>query len=170
MSTAFRILVVVAALALTLAACGGSSPAPAGDGAPASPASGNSNASQIVITGAIDKTYAPVKVEAGTLANNIAISVNEAEVGGVTIQFPADTQPGTYPIGDHLHKPVVDVLAEYDVFGNNAAFYLSTKGTLTLTATGDKFSGTFQFTAGYNKDESKIINVAGAFVDVPLAK
>jgi hypothetical protein len=47
---------------------------------------------------------------------------------------------------------------------------LSTKGTLTLTATGDKFSGTFQFTAGYNKDESKIINVAGAFVDVPLAK
>ena len=153
-----------------LAACSGASPAPSGGRAPGTPASNSANASQVVITGAINKTYTPVSVEAGPLVNHIVINVNEADVGGVTLQFPMDTQPGTCPIGDHLHNPNVDVLAEYDTFGDNAALYLSTKGTLTLTATGDQLSGMFQFTAEYNKDESKTINVAGAFVEVPFTK
>jgi len=118
---------------------------------------------EIAITGAVNKTFAPIKKEAGKLMNSITINLFEKTLGGVTLTFPADTQPGTYAIEDHLHKPVVDVLAEYDVFGPNHAFYLSTQGKLVLTAVGAKFSGHFEFSAGHNKDESKTIKVVGSF-------
>ena len=156
---------------LVLTACGGSNSPAVGNQAPAASApsgSGNLNAGQIVISGAISKTYTPIKVEAGKLMDRMVINLNEKTVGGVSLQFPADTQPGTYPIEDHLNKPVVDVFGEYDVFGGGGAFYLSTNGTLTLTAVGSKFSGRFQFTAGHNKDASKTIEVTGSFTDVPF--
>jgi len=123
---------------------------------------------EIAITGAVNKTFTPIKKEAGKLMNSIVINLFEKTLGGVSLTFPADTQPGTYAIEDHLHKPVVDVLAEYDVFGSPHAFYLSTQGTLVLTAVGAKFSGHFEFAAGHNKDESKTIKVVGSFDEVPF--
>jgi hypothetical protein len=131
-------------------------------------AAANLKPGDIAITGVVNKTFTPIKKEAGKLMNSMVINLFEKTVGGVTITFPADTQPGTYPIEDHLHKPVVDVLAEYSVWGPAHAFYLSTQGTLVLTAVGAKFSGHFEFSAGYNKDETKTIRVVGSFDGVPF--
>lgn len=133
-----------------------------------SSAAANLKPGAIAITGAVNKTFTPIKKEAGRLMNNIVINLFEKTVGGVTLTFPSDTQPGTYPIEDHLHKPIVAILAEYDVFGPAHAFYLSTQGTLVLTAVGAIFSGHFEFSAGYNKDETKMIKVVGSFDAVPF--
>ena len=128
----------------------------------------NLKAGEIAITGAVNKTFTPIKKEAGKLMNSIVINLFEKTLGGVTLTFPADTQLGTYPIEDHLHKPVVAFLAEYDVFGPAHAFYLSTQGTLVLTAVGVRFSGHFEFSAGHNKDDTKTIKVVGSFDEVPF--
>jgi hypothetical protein len=56
----------------------------------------------------------------------------------------------------------------YIVPGAGHAFYLSTQGTLVLTAVGSKFGGHFEFSTGYNKDESKTIKVVGSFDAVPF--
>jgi hypothetical protein len=144
-----------------------SNPAPTEAANPAPPAAGNSNAGQVVISGAVNKTYTPINLEAGTLGTNMIVNLHETTTDGVSLAFPPDTQPGTYAIEDHLKNPVVDFSGEYDQFKLDA-FYLSTGGTLTLTATGSKFSGTFEFTAVNSKDSSKTIKVAGSFTDVPV--
>jgi hypothetical protein len=71
------------------------------------------------------------------------------------------TQDGTAPVGSNAAFGQVTI---------NRVTYLGTGGTLTLTATGEKFSGQFAFTAGNTQDESKTIQVTGTLVDVPLQK
>jgi hypothetical protein len=145
---------------------------PAGNTAPVTTAqapasSGNANAGQVVISGAVNKTYTPINFEAGTLGNSMIINLHETTIDGISLAIPPDTQPGTYAIEDHLTNAVVDFSGEYALWKSDA-FYESTKGTLTLTATGSKFSGQFQFTAVNSKDSSKTIEVTGSFADVPV--
>ncbi len=123
---------------------------------------------EIGISGAITKTFTPVSSDAGALGDKIIINLHEGTVGGVSLALPPNTKPGTYVIGDHLRKPVVDFSGEYDVFGPSHAFYLSTAGSLVLTFTGSKYSGYFRFQAVHNKDATKSIWVIGSFTDVPF--
>jgi hypothetical protein len=168
--------ILVSTLA-TLSACGGLNSTSAREDAPAAAASPKSRRGEIVITGAVNKKYTPQEVAAVKIADSIGINLNEHEddVCGVSIDFPRDLQPGSYPFGDQLHSlrqmVVVNVSGEYGTFCNEGGSlsdaYQSTQGTLTLTASGAKFSGRFQFDAGQIKDESKRIQVAGSFESVP---
>ena len=163
-------MLAVLIVTLALAGCTGAGGAPSSNGAPVS--AGNSNAGQVVITDAIDKTYAPVSVGAFPLVDKVVVNVNDETVGGVSIQFPSDTPPGTYPIADCVNNAVCDIFAEYAHFqdggGLSSSTYRSLKGTLTLTAAGTNFSGAFEFTAANLADHSKTIKVAGSFTDAPL--
>ncbi len=128
-----------------------------------------SNAGQIVISGAVSKTYTPAKVEANNIMGRIVINLIEKSATGVFISFPVDTQSGTYTMEYYLDNPAGGVTGQYQVFsGGNAIKYECTQGTLTLTAVGSKFSGQFQFTAVDSKDASKTIEVSGTFTDVPF--
>jgi hypothetical protein len=130
-----------------------------------------------VITGAVNKKYVPEDVGAVKIADRVAIHINETENDpcGLSLVFPGDSQPGTYPIEDPLHAlrnlVVVHVTGEYGAFcdkdGGLSHTFESTTGTLTLTAAGAKFSGSFQFAAREIKDESKTIQISGSFADVP---
>ncbi len=167
-------LVILCAIAIH--ACSGNSPAPPSQNSapPPTAVAGNAQNGQVVITGAINKTYTPKELTAVKIGDRVGINVNESDVCGVSLQVPIDIQPGTYPIEDHLHSPVVNIFGEYDApFCDDTPSELkhvfsSTQGTLTLTMTGKKFSGTFQFTAGNVKDESKTIQVSGSFRDAAL--
>ena len=154
---------------LLLAGCGGSSSPSAGNQAPAPAAPGSANAGQVSISGALSKNFTPIRVEASKVGSKILIFLTEKSADGVSLTFPPDTQPGTYPIEDNLNQLLVDVSGEYDMLSNNAAIYPSTKGSLKLTAVGSKFSGEFQFTAGNKKNHSETIEVTGSFTDVPLS-
>ena len=168
--TAARSSIALTALALALfAACGKSSPATAGGNE--SKASAPDNARQVVITGAINKTYAPREVAAVKNGEYVGINVNEKSVCGVSLQFPIDMQPGEYPIEDKLNQVAAKVSGEYGAFCDSGGSlsgntYESTNGKLTLTASGEKFSGAFEFTAGNIKDRSKTIQVSGSFSNV----
>lgn len=173
-------ILFVATLALTgcgkqIGPIGANQPAPGNQSAAPAPSTAapatttpSSNAGQVVISGAVNKTYTPVNVEAGTLGSSMIINLHENSTDGISLAFPPDTQPGTYTIQDSSHHAVVDFSGQYSSFSSDA-FYLSTKGTLTLTAVGSKFSGQFQFSATHNKDASKTIDVSGSFTDVPVS-
>jgi hypothetical protein len=129
----------------------------------------NSNADQIIISGAVSKTYTPTKIEANNIMGRIVINLIEKNANGIFISFPADTQPGTYTMVYYLDDPAGGVTGQYQAFsGGDAITYNSTKGTLTLTTVSPTFSGQFQFTAVDNKDASKTISVSGSFTDVPV--
>lgn len=155
------IVLTVFALALVLlAACRKPGSATSSGSAP--------QTGEVVISGAINRRYTPLEVTALRISDDVGILLVEKDTCGVSVQFPSDAQPGTYSFGDHLHQPVVDVLGEYAPDCGKQGFYLSAKGTLKLIASGSKYSGTFEFTAGNHKDESKTIQVSGSFNDVSL--
>jgi hypothetical protein len=164
----FVVSSLLVALLVVLVACGGASPD--NNALSSAPMGSSASPGQVTITGAINKMYTPVSIEAGPIGNNVYVNVNEADVGGVALQFPADAQPGAYSVEDHLHVPIGDVIADYITYGDNRVTYLGTGGTLTLTTTGEKFSGQFAFTAGNTQDGSKTIQVMGTFADVSLQK
>jgi hypothetical protein len=170
------LLVVPAALA----AC--SAPKPAQSGSEERESSGTGRVSQsrngeVVVTGAVNTRYVPEDVRAVKIADRVGININEKENDpcGVSLAFPDDSQPGTYAIEDSLHAlqklVVVHVTGEYGAFcntdGSLSGTFESTTGTLRLTASGAKFSGSFQFAAREIKDESKTIQVSGSFAGVP---
>ena len=64
-------MLAVLIVTLALAGCTGAGGAPSSNGAPVS--AGNSNAGQVVITDAIDKTYAPVSVGAFPLVDKVVV-------------------------------------------------------------------------------------------------
>jgi hypothetical protein len=95
-----------------------------GSGAAAGfPPSADLKPGEIAVTGAVNVTFKPLRTEAGRLAGKIVVNLHEQIWGGVWIQFPAETGPGTYAIGDHLNNPGVGILADYDVLGANRANY-----------------------------------------------
>jgi hypothetical protein len=174
------LLFVVAGVAGALGACSGSKPAQANGEAREAPRTGQSSTSrngEVVIAGAVTKRYAPREVGSVKIGDQVGININEKEDNpcGVSLHFPGELQPGTYEIEDRLHAMrnvvVVQVTAEYGAFCNEngglSDTYQSTKGTLTLTAAGARFSGSFQFAAGQIKDESRTVQVSGSFSDVP---
>ena len=149
-------------------------PAPSAS-APSAP--GNSNAGQIVISGAVNETFTPTAAWAD-IPGGVCVYINLIEQGatdGVWLEFPPDTQPGTYPLegGSCTSSTGNQMDARYTVPGDNAPSYQSANGTLTLTSvslTSDPptFSGQFQFTAVDRNDASKTIEVSGSFTDVPF--
>jgi hypothetical protein len=165
--TRSSIVLTMLAIALALlAACRGSGPAPLGGNASQVAA----NTANVVITGAINKTYRPVKVTQVKYEKYVGMHLIGEEGCGVFLQFPIDLQPGAHPIGDAIHQPINDILAQYDFFcstGRDKAFK-STKGTLTLTDSGAKYGGKFEFTAGRADDESKTVQVSGSFSEVSI--
>ena len=69
------------------------------------------------------------------------------------------------------NKVGIAVGGEYGAFCNtngslSGNTFQSTSGTLTLTATGASFSGTFTFNAVNLKDKTKTIQVSGSFSNV----
>lgn len=148
-----------------LASCGGSGSTTSGGAAPPSIASG---AGQVVISGAINKTYTSEKSNAVKILHRVAINVVEEFPCGVDIKVPIDMQSGTYPVGEYLQTPIADVTAEYTPDCGKNERYLSTQGTLKMTVSGKKYRGAFEFTARLNIDQSKTIQVSGSFSDVSL--
>jgi hypothetical protein len=132
------------------------------------PASADLKPGEIAISGALNVTFTPQRVEAGRLASKIVLNLHEKIWGGVWFRFPADTKPGTYVIEDQVAKPGAGILAGYDAFGASRGFYLGTGGTLVLTEVGAKFSGRFEFTAVLKTDHAKTIKVIGTFAGVPF--
>lgn len=158
------------AVALTLlTACGGTGSAPSGGNSPQAAASVNADNArndQIVITGAINKTVKAGFIMANKMPGDIRIFLGLDALCDVFIEVPFDIKPGTYPIANESKSDVV--FAQYNDTCNAPESYPSTKGTLTLTATGTKFSGTFVFTVQNKKDQSKVVQVSGSFSDVAL--
>lgn len=139
-----------------------SNPAPSSDS--------SSNGGQIVVTGVVNKTVTPAKVYAMAISQSIVgIFIQEQDGSTISLAFPSNEQPGTYPIDNRLDQSVVNIAGMYDLVADTSATYFSTKGTLTLTAVGPKYSGQFEFDAGDNTDATKTINVTGSFTDVPSA-
>jgi hypothetical protein len=138
-------------------------------------APGSSNAGQIVISGAVNKTFAPVRVNAGSFGNGMRIYLNEPTDKKsnklpdlITIDLTSVIkQPGIYPIED-MNNENKKTWAIYQVGDDPTGQYNSIKGTLTLTAAGSKYSGQFQFAAGFSNDTSKTIEVTGSFTDLPF--
>jgi len=129
----------------------------------------NPNVQQVIMSGVINKTYSPLLVYALSIDQGIVgIYLTEEDSSAITIYFPLDEQPGTYPIENRIGNSVVSVGAVYNYFGDKAAEYFSTKGNLILTAVGLKFSGTFQFTAADVTDPTQTIEVTGSFTDAQL--
>lgn len=164
-------ILVTLTTALTLvSACGGSGATTSSGSAstPAAVGSATASARQVVISGAVNKTYTPTQVSAVKIIDRVGISVMEEFPCGVELRFPIDMQPGTYPIGEYIAAPPADVIAQYSPDCGKEGHYLSGQGTLKLTASGGKYSGEFEFTAKYNRDQSKTIRVSGSFSDAAL--
>jgi hypothetical protein len=160
------VALAVGAIALALlTACGGSGSTPSSGRAPAS---ATARARQVVISGAINKTYTPVEISAAKIMDRVGISLMEEFPCGAELRFPIDMQPGEYPIGEHMSVPLAEVIAQYSPDCGKDGSYLSSQGTLKLTASGGKYSGEFEFTAKHNRDQSKTIKVSGSFSDVAL--
>jgi len=159
------VLAVLTTALLLGASCGGSSSSTSGGGASANSAAGGR---QIVISGDINKTYTPQEITAAKIADYVGVTMIEEFPCGVELRFRIDKQPGTYAIEDHLRQPVVEVLGLYSPDCGKSGYYMSTQGTLKLTESGKKYSGTFEFTAALNRDHSKTIKVSGSFSDASL--
>lgn len=154
------IAIVLAALIGQGAACTGAEPAPSGGGG-----------GKIVITGAMQKSFAPKEVSAVPIAGAVGIHLNEDDFCFVGLTFPKDLPPGTHAVEDQLNNPLVNVRGEYNACGPGdyaESTYRSTGGKLTLTASGGKYSGGFEFTAGNLKDRSKVLKISGSFENVAL--
>jgi hypothetical protein len=123
---------------------------------------------EVGISGAINKTFKPQRVEAGRLAGKIVVNLHERIWGGVWLRFPAESGPGTYAIEDQLTTLNPGILAGFDEFGADRGLYVATQGTLVLTEVGTKFSGRFEFTAVIKKNPSQTIKVVGSFAGVPF--
>jgi hypothetical protein len=129
---------------------------------------------RVVITGAVNKTYTPSEVTAVKIADSVGISLYQDFPCGVGIQFPLDSPPGTYAIENlREHAGYAKVWARYGEGGackDDGGFfgYESIGGTLVLTASGKRFSGSFEFDAVNAKDTAKRIHVSGAFQDAAL--
>lgn len=120
----------------------------------------------ISIRGVVSKSFAPEEVNAVKLGERVSINLVENFPCGVTIQFARDLKPGTYPINDHMRNVVVDVAGEYSPDCGKTGTYLSTDGSLKLTDSGDKYSGTFDFSAALAREPTKTIRVSGNFTDI----
>ncbi len=176
-STFFLLLV----LSMMQFACSFGSPSP--NPAPqqsndSSPVPNPSNAEQIVVSGAVSKTFPPVRVNIGKFgADKIRLYMYEetpkdlSRVGdALTIDFPANFQPGTYAFDNSIDNTS---LSQYAIYTTTAAdgtpaAYKSIKGTLNLTAVGSAFSGQFAITMADQSNVSKMIDVSGSFTDLPI--
>jgi hypothetical protein len=164
-----RGLIILAVLAITLAllaACGGRGSATSGSDAPRAAASDNNRDGQVVITGAVNKTVKVRLSMANKMPGDIRIFLGLDTLCDVFINVPFGIKPGAHPIANESKSDVV--FAQYNDTCNAPDSYPSTKGTLTLTTAGDKFSGTFVFTGQNKKDQSKVVEVSGSFSDLPL--
>ena len=86
---------------------------------------GRIEAGEIGISGAINKTFKPQRVEAGRLASKIVVNLHERIWGGVWFRFPAESGPGTYAIEDQVTKLNPGVLAGFDESGADRGLYVS---------------------------------------------
>ena len=132
----------------------------------------------VKVNGAINKTFTPVRFDAGTFGNGMRIYVYEPIdkenlklTDTITIDSSSILQVGSYPFENSQKGTVtVPLYAIYQVGEDPTGSYNSIKGTLTLTAAGAKYSGQFQFTAEFSTDASKTIEVTGSFTDLPFNK
>ena len=132
----------------------------------------------VKVSGAINKTFTPVRFDAGTFGNGMRIYLYEPIdkeniklTDTITIDSSSILQVGTYPFENSQKGTIaVPLTAIYQVGEDPTGSYNSIKGTLTLTAAGSKYSGQFQFTAEYSNDASKTIEVSGSFTDLPFNK
>ena len=166
-------------VALTQLACGlGASP----NASPPQPSGGGGGASggsdQIVISGAFSKSYPPVRPSIGQFGPSaIRLYLYEetpadlSRMGdALTIDFPADTQPGTYTFGNFISDPSITMWATYGIADTNGTptTYESVGGILTIKSVGQTYSGSFQIQAADMNDPSRTIQISGSFTNLPL--
>jgi hypothetical protein len=196
----FSRLIRVLALALLLAACGGNDAQPGDTGGAAAGSQDTTGAADtnfsVEVTGAAQITmppgnayflYFPEEPVAGA-GRTIPAYYHlrfERIIGSrlyqVSIDFGADTQPGTYeltgdmfglidaPAAEFSELELGDATTEESYFG----YFENVQGTLTLDTVGASASGSFEFTADYVDfdDEGgavRTVSVQSAFTDVPL--
>lgn len=142
------------------------------------PGGGNASAGQITVSGALNKTFTAVNVSVGQFGPaRIRLYMNEdtpadlSRMGdALTLDFPADIQPGTYDIPNSIgvDMSTINIWATYGTTDGIIANFQSVSGTLTITAVGATYSGQFQFAAANPADASQTITVAGSFADLPF--
>jgi hypothetical protein len=166
------LLIASALLVFCVTACGsgGDAPPPTNSAQasvqPTSAPAANAGANQVTVTGAVNQTYDVQLVQANKMPGDIRIYLGLELLCDLFINIPFDTPPGAYPIATESKSDVV--FAQYNDGCHSPDSYPNTNGTLTLTATGDKWSGTFKFTGQNREDPSKKVEVTGSFSDVPL--
>lgn len=141
-------------------------------------APGDSNAGQIAISGALNKTFTAVNVSIGQFGPaRIRLYMNEdtpadlSRLGdALTFDFPADIQPGTYDIPNSVgvDMSTINIWATYGTTDGIVANFQSVSGTLTIIAVGATYSGQFQFSAANPADASQTITISGSFADLPF--
>jgi hypothetical protein len=147
---------------------GQASAAPAGAQVPGVPVGGAKG--QVVISGAVKGTFPVKSAWAANFPGDYRVQQELESLCTVFFGIPHDTQPGTYPIANKItaQSPHLVYTAAYaDACHHNPDEYASTSGTMTLTSTGAKWSGTYKFTGQNIKDASKTVEVSGSFSDIP---
>lgn len=139
---------------------------------------GGANAGQIVVSGALNKTYTAVRPSIGQFGPaRIRLYLYEdtpadlSRTGdALTFDFPAGIQPGTYEIPNSVgvDMSTINIWAAYGTTDGVIANFQSTGGILTITAAGATYSGQFEFTAANPADPSQTITVTGSFADLPF--
>ncbi len=148
---------------------------PAGDSnAPSAPA----GTDQVAVSGALNKSFAPVNVSIGQFGPAaIRLYLNEATPADLsrtgdllTLDFPADIQPGTYPFDNFVTNPSATIWATYGTTDGQPASFSSTQGTLVITAVGQTYSGNFKISAADTADPSRTLEISGSFTNLPFNK
>jgi hypothetical protein len=146
---------------------GQASPAPGGAQVPGVP--GGSSKGQVVVSGAVKGTFPVKNAWAANFPGDYRVQQDLEFLCSVFFGIPHDTQPGTYPVANKItaQSPHLVYTAAYaDGCHQNSDEYASTSGTMTLTSTGARWSGTYKFTGQNAKDASKTVEVSGSFSDI----
>lgn len=117
---------------------------------------------------AMATTYAG---RSGTTLTFVAMS-GGSDSYGVLIEVPADTAPGTYPLGTYIEafadeNTISKFGAQFSNAGTNSLdlYTTVTSGTLILSEVEPALTGRFEFTA---TDDDKTVNVVGTFNQVEV--
>lgn len=166
------------AVLLTAASCDRKNPNPAGvhssDETPSQEASTGGTAGQVIIAGAITRSYSPSEVSAVKIGHKVKINLFLDELCGVVLQFPDTLRAGSYPMGNPVKQlGKVFVMGEWTtpICGEGVSLedtFRSSSGTLVLTQGAPNWSGNFKFTARKMNDSTQTIEVSGSFRDFAL--
>lgn len=121
------------------------------------------------VTGALEMTLPTGEASAIVFQDEVGLNFSAPDsinsTFSLTFYLPADIAAGDYGLATVYPKPAAGQVGIV-MSGNNVDYGNDITGTLNLTATGDKFSGSYTITA--DDENGKTLTVEGTFTDIPL--